>query len=345
MTTRYDATNNTTYFLSYDSENRLVATSQQSGPEPSSCDNSSYLPCGNIGEGTYRITWPATPGATYELRVDDQSNGWSNTCSWTYDGDVCVDTLTTNSFQYTFKKGHTYSWFVHVNWGNPLGAAVNVPDLPASANFSYDGDGNRVRATAGGVTTTYIGNYFEWTGSAGSMKKYYYADGARMAMRTGSTPGKTGLTWLLGDHLGSTNLMVDAANTANRLRQGYKAWGETRYSVTSGSGTATTTFGYTGQRKEDSIKLLWFGSSWTDAQKAGINSLYRDTNSGYYVVTGDKGRVYVFEVVDGELKLHTGFRSTADAIFQKVINGQYENLTYEEYEEWLQLLKSTLGSK
>jgi YD repeat-containing protein len=61
----------------------------------------------------------------------------------------------------------------------------------ASATFVYDGDGNRVKGVVGGVTTTYIGNYFEplqgrWlpsgkttlrvqAGSTSTMMKYYYA--------------------------------------------------------------------------------------------------------------------------------------------------------------------------
>ncbi len=57
-----------------------------------------------------------------------------------------------------------------------------------------------------------MGNYFEWTGSTSTMVKYYkvYAEGiqsdetTRIAMRTGSRTGTTGLNWLLGDHLGST---------------------------------------------------------------------------------------------------------------------------------------------
>ena len=39
----------------------------------------------------------------------------------------------------------------------------------ATATFYYDEDGNRVKGTIGGITTTYIGNYFEWTGSTGTM--------------------------------------------------------------------------------------------------------------------------------------------------------------------------------
>jgi len=55
-----------------------------------------------------------------------------------------------------------------------------------------------------------VGNHFEWTGSASTMKKYYYAGGARVAMRQGSST----LYWLLSDHLGSTAITVDSAGTA-----------------------------------------------------------------------------------------------------------------------------------
>jgi hypothetical protein len=39
----------------------------------------------------------------------------------------------------------------------------------ATASFVYDGDGNRVKGTIGGVSTTYIGTYFEWSGSTSTM--------------------------------------------------------------------------------------------------------------------------------------------------------------------------------
>src|SRR5207244_12681060 len=71
----------------------------------------------------------------------------------------------------------------------------------------YDGDGNRVQATMGGVTTVYLGNYYEWNGSAGV--KYYYAEGGRVAMRDASST----LYFLLGDHLASTAKTVTSSGT------------------------------------------------------------------------------------------------------------------------------------
>jgi YD repeat-containing protein len=72
------------------------------------------------------------------------------------------------------------------------------------ALYTYDGDGNRVKAwvISGALTTAYIGNYFEWSGSSGTMKKYYYASGQRVAMRIGTI--NSVLNLLLGDHMDST---------------------------------------------------------------------------------------------------------------------------------------------
>jgi len=74
------------------------------------------------------------------------------------------------------------------------------------ATFVYDGDGQRVKATFGGTTTVYIGNYYEQTGS--TIRKYYYAGGRRVAMRENST-----VYYLLTDHLGSTALTVSSGGT------------------------------------------------------------------------------------------------------------------------------------
>jgi hypothetical protein len=53
-----------------------------------------------------------------------------------------------------------------------------------SATFIYDGDGKRVKATISGVTTGYVGDYYE---VGATTKKYYSIGGARVAMRDGGT--------------------------------------------------------------------------------------------------------------------------------------------------------------
>jgi RHS repeat-associated protein len=139
---------------------------------------------------------------------------------------------------------------------------VSVQTSTGTSSFTYDGDGNRVKGTVAGVTTTYIGNYFEWTGSTSTMKKYYYAGSTRVAMRTGSGTGTTGLNWLFGDHLGSQSLTTDEnGNKYNPpIEVRYKAWGEDRYT----SGTTPTSYRYTGQRIETSLSIYYYGARWYD---------------------------------------------------------------------------------
>jgi RHS repeat-associated protein len=127
-----------------------------------------------------------------------------------------------------------------------------------TATFTYDGDGNRVKGviTSGTTTTsTYIGSYFEWTGSTSTMKKYYYAGSTRVAMRTGSsTPN-----YLLGDHLGSNAITTNSSGV--RIAEiRYYPWGTTRYTY----GTSPTTYQYTGQRVETSLGLLFYNARWYD---------------------------------------------------------------------------------
>jgi len=121
-----------------------------------------------------------------------------------------------------------------------------------------------VKGTVAGVTTTYIGNYFEWTGSTSTMVKYYYAGSTRIAMRTGTGSGTTGLLWLFGDHLGSTSAVANADGTSGPT-QLYKPWGEKR---PAGASSLPTTYRYTGQRQESSLGgtdgLYFYGSRWLD---------------------------------------------------------------------------------
>ena len=166
----------------------------------------------------------------------------------------------------------------------------------ATASFTYDGAGNQVKGTVGGVTTVYVGNYFEWicrrslrslqqtiVGSINTMVKYYYAGSTRVATRTGAGANETGLLWLFGDHFcrkprqtfgcrkprqtfgGSTSRVANADGTPyTNGEQRYKPWGEKRY-PTGASGLLTTAYSF--RKAEESInaprtgKLKRSGSS------------------------------------------------------------------------------------
>ena len=82
------------------------------------------------------------------------------------------------------------------------------------ASFVYDGDGNRVQSTIGSTTTTFVGNYYEVSGS--NVTKYYYAGSQRIAMRacTDTSCAASTLSYLFADQLGSTSVTVNADNGA-----------------------------------------------------------------------------------------------------------------------------------
>jgi RHS repeat-associated protein len=124
-----------------------------------------------------------------------------------------------------------------------------------SETYKYTGDGQRIIATQGVTTTVYIGSYFEWHGTVTDTVKYYYAGATRVAMRVGATAP----VYLMGDHLGSTSVAVNANGVlVPGSPQLYKAWGETR------TGGVPTKYQYTGQFNNSELGLYYYGARWYD---------------------------------------------------------------------------------
>jgi RHS repeat-associated protein len=69
----------------------------------------------------------------------------------------------------------------------------------------------------------------------------------------------TTLSFILADHLGSTALTATSTGVLSTEVR-YKAWGSIRYT----SGTAPTTFLYTGQRFQSEFGLYYYGARWYD---------------------------------------------------------------------------------
>ncbi len=125
-----------------------------------------------------------------------------------------------------------------------------------------------VKGTVPSGTTSNIGNYFEWTSSTTTVKKYYYTGSIKVAMRTEST-----LRFLLGDHLGGMSISTNSNGVFDaELR--YMPWGTTRYTSGSSpttipsvpSGKAPHSSGqvqYTGQRLESTLGLLFYNARWS----------------------------------------------------------------------------------
>ncbi len=152
----------------------------------------------------------------------------------------------------------------------PEGKVASVTIGTRTTGYGFDGDGNRVRKSEPAEPrypfydlvwkrTITIGNYYEFSVVEGldtydeiTGINYYYAASQRIAMKSnilGIEPAE--VTFLLGDHLGSTSLVVDANGTL-MTEQRYKPFGESRYRATSGF---PTDFQFTGQRYEASTGL------------------------------------------------------------------------------------------
>ncbi len=74
--------------------------------------------------------------------------------------------------------------------------------LTTLGSFVYDADGNRVKGTVNGVTTTCIAGLYEYQN--GATTKYY--DGG--AMRRTGYAANNGISYVLGDQLGSSSVIV-----------------------------------------------------------------------------------------------------------------------------------------
>lgn len=104
-----------------------------------------------------------------------------------------------------------------------------------------------------------VGNAGAWLETAAvttnAVTKYYVlggqlsGEGRRVAMRQGGV-----LTWLLGDHLGSTTITANE-NGVLASEQTYTAWGQTR------SGSVTTDRQYTGQISEPQLGIYFYNAS------------------------------------------------------------------------------------
>jgi RHS repeat-associated protein len=124
------------------------------------------------------------------------------------------------------------------------------------AQFTYDGDGKRVKSEMGSETILFIGSHYEFNDTTDEVTKYYFAGAQRIAMRQG-----TALYYLLPDHLGSTSLTTDASgHMLSQMR--YKAWGEVRYN----SGVTPTDYTYTGQYSNvPDFGLMFYNARWYDS--------------------------------------------------------------------------------
>jgi YD repeat-containing protein len=210
----YNAGGNQTHSFGYDAADRLTSASTSGGTNGIYSESYTY-------DGTTGNLSSKTGLGTYTYNSTHKH---------------AVASVTGRTFQYDANGNMTQRVISGSTYNLTYDAENRLTGVSgaATATFVYDGDGKRVKGTVGGVTITYIGNYYEWSGSTAT--SYYYAGSARVAMRQGST-----LSYLFADHastalstsLGSTSVVANSSGSKTAEVR-YKAWGEDCYT----SGTA-----------------------------------------------------------------------------------------------------------
>jgi RHS repeat-associated protein len=137
---------------------------------------------------------------------------------------------------------------------------VSVTGPSLNAQFTYDGDGRRVKSVVNGETILFVGGHFELNDTTNQVTKYYPGG----AIRKYIVPQTTTLNYMLGDHLGSTSLATDASGNL-LVETRYTPWGEVRY--TTPNQTLPTRYTFTGQ-------YSYVNDDATDLGAAGFGLMY-----------------------------------------------------------------------
>lgn len=150
--------------------------------------------------------------------------------SVTYQYDANGDLVSDGGKYYTYNDANQLTTVRH---GSPTG--------PVIAEYFYDHQGQRVKKVENGITTYYIGKHTEMRVGDGptASTNYYFANGERVAKKDPAG----NLYYYHADHLGSTNVMTNAAgNLVERV--GYYPFGQIREG-------GNERYAYTGKEKDN----------------------------------------------------------------------------------------------
>ncbi|MCO6452041.1 MAG: RES domain-containing protein [Caldilineales bacterium] len=217
---------------------------------------------------TYNATVSGCTTGTPSPKSHAVSQAGSNTYSYDCNGNMTGRTVSGIGYTLTYDAENRLT---QVNQGGTV-----------QAIFVYDGDGNRVQATVGGVTTLYPGQHYEYVNST-TYTKYYFAGSDLVEFERSSGYGSTagyGRRFVLRDHLGSTSLIVNGSNVTI-AKDLYQPFGDVRYQWRTGTPpiATQTQYRYTGQRLEAGVAapspvggldrgLYFYGARWYDASLA-----------------------------------------------------------------------------
>ncbi|MEK6749996.1 MAG: RHS repeat-associated core domain-containing protein [Pseudomonadota bacterium] len=124
-------------------------------------------------------------------------------------------------------------------------------------SYAYDYSGKRVKKIEGSTTTFVPFKHYRTVNGAAT--KYYYANGQRVAERTGAA--STNVFYYHADHLGSANTVSDSAGSEVKAML-YFPFGATR-TETGSKGIAHK---YTGQEFDAGTGMYYYGARYYDVR-------------------------------------------------------------------------------
>ena len=245
--TANDANNKTfSNSFTYDGLERLITATSTGTPPLFASESYSF---DTLGRMTSRTVGGTVRPYSYDPAHIDAPTSY-NGVSYTYDA---------NGSQVGTNAGQSRTF-------DPEGRLSSVSNGTGSTSaFVYNANGSRIlkAVTAGGSTTRtlYVGAYEEQLGS-GSIN-YYSFGGKGVGLRRSGWPSGNGQYRLVGDHLGSTTLLVDTAIPPTVVqRQYHKPYGEIAWQWTLGG--SLTDVGFTGQRLDSDSGLMYYGARFYD---------------------------------------------------------------------------------
>ena len=148
------------------------------------------------------------------------------------------------------------AYFIHCLKDASWKLSYDQDATSATTNFTYDGDGGRVKkyVSSSGLTTTYVGSLYE-VDSQDSAKKHIYLGSQRVLTVNGLQEPH----YYHSDHLGSSNVISDADGKKEQ-RIEYYPYGKTYLS----DGTKTTNYKYTGKEEDPTTALYFYGARYYD---------------------------------------------------------------------------------
>ena len=138
--------------------------------------------------------------------------------------------------------------------GLPSRIVHDTGSSPLTTDFAYDGDGYRVKKTAGNRFTLYVGDYFEKSENGAS--KFLFANGSRIAKIDNS-----GTYYFHQDHLGSNTVVSSATGNAVAGESAeYKPFGGFRVALDS----TVTNYRFTDQEFDPESNLYYYDARYYD---------------------------------------------------------------------------------